>query len=168
MPDVSEGAPAEGPPSMTAEVSLQDIVAAMDLPNAEWASYLDPETGEIVTVTDEDRRLLEESVDVEELPDWQQEILPKVREALESDRFLQLPGEFDIHEWAIMERFAHSRSTPTERDELLAAIHGSGAFRKFRHVIQQLGIQDDWYGFRQTGFEEIAKAWLEAHHIPYR
>ncbi|MGD0266664.1 MAG: hypothetical protein ABSD47_17170 [Candidatus Methylomirabilota bacterium] len=45
---------------MTAEVSLRDIVAAMDPPNAEWASYLDPETGEIVTVTDEDRRLLEE------------------------------------------------------------------------------------------------------------
>ena len=44
---------------MTAEVSLQEIVAAMDLPNAEWASYLDPDTGEIVTVTDEDRRLLE-------------------------------------------------------------------------------------------------------------
>ena len=153
---------------MTAEVSLQDIVAAMDLPNAEWASYLDPETGEIVTVTDEDRRLLEEPVDVEELPDWQQEILPKVREALESDRFLQLPGEFDIHEWAIMERFAHSRTTAEHRDELLSAIHGSGAFRKFRHVIQQLGIEDAWYGFRQVAFEEIARAWLEAHHIPYR
>jgi hypothetical protein len=153
---------------MTAEVSLQDIVAAMDLPNAEWASYLDPETGEIVTVTDEDRRLLEEPADVEELPDWQQEILPKVREALESDRFLQLPGEFDIHEWAIMERFAHSRTTVEHRDELLSAIHGSGAFRKFRRSVQQLGIEEEWYSFRQVAFEEIAKAWLEAHHIPYR
>jgi hypothetical protein len=153
---------------MTAEVSLQDIVAAMDLPNAEWASYLDPETGEIVTVTDEDRRLLEEPVDVEELPDWQQEILPKIREALESERFLQLPTPFDIHEWAIMERFAHSRNTPAERDELLAAIHGSGAFQRFRHAIRQLGIEEDWYSFRQSAFEEIAKAWLEAHHIPYK
>jgi hypothetical protein len=147
-----QGTAAQGLPNMTAEVSLQDIVAAMDLPNAEWASYLDPETGEIVTVTDEDRRLLEEPVDV----------------ALESERFLQLPTPFDIHEWAIMERFAHSRSTPKERDELLAAIHGSGAFQRFRHAIQQLGIEEDWYGFRQSAFEEIAKAWLEAHHIPYR
>jgi hypothetical protein len=153
---------------MTVGISLQEIVAAMDLPNAEWASYLDPETGEIVTVTDEDRRLLEEAGDVEELPDWQQEILPKVREALGSDRFLQLPGEFDIHEWAIMERFAHSRSTPTERDELLSAIHGSGAFRKFRHAIHQLGIEEGWYSFRQAAFEEIARAWLKAHDIPYK
>jgi hypothetical protein len=152
---------------MPAEVSLQEIVAAMELPNAEWASYLDPETGEIVTVTEEDCRLLEEGVDVDELPDWQQETVTKAREVLESERFLQLPTEFDIHEWAIMERFAHSRSTPKERDELLSSIHGSGAFQRFRHAIRQLGIEEDWYGFRQAALEEIAKAWLEAHHVPY-
>lgn len=163
-----QGAAAQGLPNMTAEVSLQDIAAAMDLPNAEWVSYLDPETGEIVTVTEEDRRLIEEAVDPEDLPDWQREMLPKAREALESERFLQLPASFDIHEWAIMERFAHSRTTAEHRDALLSAIHGSGAFRKFRHAIQRLGIQDHWYGFRQVAFEEIAKAWLEEHHIPYR
>jgi hypothetical protein len=152
---------------MVAKVSLQDIVAAMELSNEEWVSYLDPETGEVVTVTDEDRRLVEEG-DVEGLPDWQQETVAKAREVLESERFLQLPTPFDIHEWAIMERFAYSRSTPTERDELVSAIHGSGAFRKFRRSIDQLGIEEDWYGFRQAAFEEIAKAWLEAHHIPYR
>ncbi len=27
--------------------------------------------------------------------------------------------------------------------------------------------EEDWYGSRQAAFEEIAKAWLEAHHIPY-
>ncbi len=140
---------------------------AMDLPNEEWVSYLDPETGEIVTVTDEDRRLLEEG-DIEALPDWQQETVTKARDVLESERFLQLPTSFDVHEWAILERFAHSRTAAEHRDELLSAIHGSGAFRKFRRVIQQLGIRDDWYGFRQAAFEEIARAWLEAHNIRYR
>ena len=67
-----------------------------------------------------------------------------------------------------MERFAHSRTSAAHRDELLATIHGSGAFRRFRHALQQLGIQDDWYGFRQAAFEEIARAWLEVHNIPYR
>ena len=94
--------------------------------------------------------------------------MTKARDVLESEQFLQLPAPFDVHEWAIMERFAHSRSTPKERDKVLSAIHGSGAFRKFRHAIQQLGIQDDWCGFRQAAFEEIAKAWLEAHSIRYR
>jgi len=31
---------------------------AMDLPSNEWTSYLNPKTGEIVTVTEEDRFLV--------------------------------------------------------------------------------------------------------------
>jgi len=153
---------------MAITVPLRDIIEAMELPNEEWASYLDPDTGEIVTVTDEDRRLLEKAVNVEELPDWQQESVTKAHEVLESERFLLLPDRFEIHEWAIMERFARSRDNAQERERLLSAIHGSGAFRKFRHAIRQLGIEEDWYAFRQAALEEIARAWLEAHNIPYK
>jgi hypothetical protein len=43
---------------MAVVVSLKDVVDAMDLPNNEWTSYLNPKTGEIVTVTDADRDLV--------------------------------------------------------------------------------------------------------------
>ena len=33
-------------------VSLQDIVAAMDLPNQEWESFLDRDSGEVVTLAE--------------------------------------------------------------------------------------------------------------------
>jgi hypothetical protein len=46
-----------------------------------------------------------DNVDLEDLPDWQREALPKDREAVESDRFLALPGSFDVYGWSIMERF---------------------------------------------------------------
>ena len=58
----------------------------------------------------------------------------------------------------------HQRSFRTGRD----AIHGAGAFRTFRSVIRRLGIEDDWFHFRQTAFEDIAKEWLEANDIPFR
>ena len=73
-------------------VALKDVVDAMDLPNDEWTSYLNSKTGEIVTVTDEDRDLAEdEDLDEMDLPQWQRESLPKVRQALESEEFLPLP-----------------------------------------------------------------------------
>jgi hypothetical protein len=150
---------------MPVEVSLQDIVDAMDLPNQEWQSFLDPESGEIITVTDDDRSSLEES-EAELLP-WQREHLPKVREALDSDRFLRLPDSFEIHEWSIMERFCHTIDGPSARDELLDAIHGSGAFRVFRSTLERLGLRDQWYSFRGAAFEEVARAWLRAHGIPF-
>jgi uncharacterized protein UPF0158 len=151
-------------------VLLKDVVDAMDLPNDEWASYLNRKTGEIVTVTDEDRRLAEnEELDESDLPDWQRESLRKAREALEeSADFLPLPDKFEIHEWSIMERFSTTLVGAEWRSELLDAIHGAGAFRTFRSAIRRLGIHDDWYRFRQAEFEQIAKNWLEAHEIAFR
>jgi hypothetical protein len=154
---------------MAIVVSLKEVVDAMDLPNSEWTSYLNPKTGEIVTVTDEDRQLAEDpDLDEQDLPDWQRESLPKVREALESGDFVALPNQFEIHEWAIMERFANDRASIAQRDELLDAIHGRGAFRSFRSAIRRLGIEDEWFEFRQSAFEEIAKDWLEAHDVLFR
>ena len=150
-------------------VSLKDVVDAMDLPSDDWTSYLNPKTGEIVTVTDEDRRLVEdEDVDEENLSEWQRETLPRVRAALESDDFLALPDKFEIHEWAIMERFAISQEREAGRDELLDAIHGAGAFRSFRSAVRRLHIEEEWVRFRQSAFERIALGWLEAHGISFR
>jgi hypothetical protein len=91
-----------------------------------------------------------------------------VRVALESDDFLALPDKFEIHEWAIMERFANSQVDEARRDELLDAIHGAGAFRSFRSAVRRLRFEQEWFSFRQSAFEGIALRWLEAHGISFR
>jgi hypothetical protein len=154
---------------MVVVVSLRDVVDAMDLPVNNWTSYLNPKTGEIITVTDADRHLVgEEDRDEQDLPAWQREGLPKAREALESGDFVALPDKFEIYEWAIMERFASSQASTRRREELVDAIHGRGAFRSFRNAIRRLDIEDDWFRFRQLAFEDIAKDWLRAHDISFR
>jgi len=35
-------------------------------------------------------------------------------------------------------------------------------------VIQQLGLENAWYRYREAAFERVAKDWLEEHGIPYR
>ena len=151
---------------MPVTVSLQDVVDAMDTPNDQWESFLNPDTGEIVSVSAEDRSALETD-DPEALPEWQRQAQPKIQEALESDRFLRLPSQFEIDEWSIMERFAQSLDEPKLTDQLLDAIHGSGAFRLFRQSIRRLGIEDDWYRFREESLRTIAREWLATHGIGY-
>jgi hypothetical protein len=155
--------------TMNVVVSLKDVVEAMDLPNSEWTSYLNPKTGEIVMVTDQDPQFVEdEDLNEGDLPEWQRERLANVRAALESGDLLVLPNRFEIHEWAIMERFSNGQARAARRDELLDAIHGAGAFRSFRSAIRRLGIEDEWFRFRQTAFEDIATDWLKAHDIVFR
>jgi Uncharacterised protein family (UPF0158) len=150
-------------------VSLKDIVDAMDVIGDDTCSYLNPKTGEIVTLTGDERRLAEdEDLDEEYLPKWQADALPKIREVMESDEFLALPDKFEIHDWEIMERFTRSLINLKHGEELSRAIHGGGAFRKFKIVIRRLGIEEKWFRFRESALEEIAKDWLEEHGIPVK
>jgi hypothetical protein len=152
---------------MSVKVKLSEIVEALSIQRSDWQSYLDPETGEVVTVTDEEREMIEDGEDEDNLPDWQLEMMPKLREAIESDRYLPLPNSLDIHEWSIMLRFAQRRSSDQQSNELMEALHGTGAFRMFRATIHRLGIEKEWYRFRDAALEEMAKDWLEDHGIAY-
>jgi len=67
-----------------------------------------------------------------------------------------------------MERFARSLADSSVRDELDAALHGRGAFRRFKDAVQQLGIADKRYRFREAALEEIAIEFFEAHEIEFR
>jgi hypothetical protein len=139
----------------------------MDVFSDEHTAYINRRTGELITLTHEELALAEDPAAAEEAPQWQQELLPKAREVLESEDFLPLSSKFEIHEWSIMERFADSRPDATENEELLTALHGRGAFRRFKDTLQRLGIAEEWYRFREAAFEEIAIEYLEANEITY-
>jgi hypothetical protein len=152
---------------MPIPVKLSDVVNEMEIIGDGTRTYLNRLTGEMVFVTDEEARAAEEPDEWDELPGWQSEEMPKIKEALESEDYLVLPGKFEIHEWSIMERFAQSVADEEACDELLTALHGRGAFRYFKDTVRRLGIEQDWYRFRDEAFKEIAREWLLAHDIPF-
>lgn len=151
---------------MSTMISLREIISALESASDDNSSYLDPETGEIIVVTEEERALVEDEC-WEEVPAWQRELMPKIRAALEGDRWLELPDRFDIHEWSMMERFSRVQNIERIRSELLDAIHGAGAFRTFRNAIRRLGLEQSWYQFRDEALADIARTWLEEHKLQY-
>jgi len=154
--------------SMSTVISLREVISALEAASDDCTSFLDPETGEIILVTEEERALAEEDEGWEEAPAWQRELLPKIRAALEGDRWLELPDRFDIHEWSIMERFSRAQNIERIRSGLLNAIRGAGAFRAFRSAIQGLGLEQSWYQFRDEALADIARSWLEEHQLEYK
>jgi hypothetical protein len=152
---------------MAVIVSLHDVVTEMDVFSDEHTAYINRRTGELITVTHEELALAEDPEAAAEAPQWQQDLLPKAREVIESEEFLPLPSKFEIHEWVIMERFARSVSNPAESEELLDALRGRRAFRGFKDAVQRLGLTEEWYRYREAALEEIAVAFLEANGIGY-
>lgn len=74
-------------------------------------------------------------------PEWFADHAPRVREVRASKEFIGLPGRFDFHEYAVMERFARSLPGPA-RDRTLQAMRGRGAFRGFKRTIVQQDVED--------------------------
>jgi hypothetical protein len=62
-----------------------------------------------------------------------------------------------------MSRFAQAVSVPAQREEVLDAIHGSGAFRQFKNTIRRLRLEEAWFAFKSSAFEEIARSWPIEH-----
>ena len=98
---------------MSIPVSVQDVVGQMEMLDDEVTAYLNRKTGELVTVTEEERDTLE--ADPESFTDWEREGLSQLREIDETEDYIELPTSFDIHEYSIMEPFCQgSRTTSKE------------------------------------------------------
>lgn len=133
--------------------------------------YLHEETGELMMVQEDQlrraERLADGELDEDDLPEWEQDVLPTVRETVHDPQWLELPSKWDIHEYKMMERFCYTVENDSQQEQLLRAIRGKGAFRYFRDTTERLGLTQDWYDFRDRAYENIAIEWLEAHDIPF-
>lgn len=153
---------------MAAIASLRDVIDEIEMMSDEATGFINRKTGELITLMREELALAEDPDEAADAPQWQKDVLPKAREVATSGDFIRLPSKFDIHEWSIMERFARSLKDPDIRDELDVALHGRGAFRRFKDALHRMGIADDWYRYRDAALEEIAVEFLEAHGIEFR
>lgn len=156
---------------MSVRVKLSAIIDGMELLTEEMTSYLNSETGEVVTITDEEFRAAEEEDDsIVDLYGLEKERIKIAMDILysESDaKYLSLPTKFDINEWAIMKQFCVSVEDEEISQSLLNAIHGSGAFRYFKDNVHRFGIADQWYKYRDKAIKNIAIEWCEDNEIEY-
>ena len=150
---------------MAVVLSLKRVAEELDLVHDEVTVYLDTRTVEFVAMGTEEMLAAESEEDPGHYPEWQRESILKAREVLESHAFIPLPSKFDIHEWDFMRQFCLSVDKEDLREDLLDAIHGTGAFRRFRLLIDRYDLEQAWYRFRLGVLQEIAVEWLEENGL---
>ncbi len=153
------------PPSVV--VSLRDIVNEMVEINDDHTAYLNRKTGELVALADEVRELLEQDRSPDVLPQDKRWMISKARAIVDTDDFIELPPRFEIHEYSLVERFCDGVQDPDQRQQLKTALEGPRAFRSFSEAVGRLGIEQEWFRFRDQAFEDLAIGWLDEHQIAY-
>ena len=148
-------------------IKLSDIVDAMQMQSETMFNYLNKKTGEIVPISEEEMDAAENDEPIEDGPEWQEEGIKTAKEILETDDYIPLPAQFDIHEYEMMEKFCLSIKNQKVSDDLFSAIKGGGAFRRFKDKIQQHGVEQDWYQFKDHSYREMATQWCEDNDIKF-
>ena len=82
------------------------------------------------------------------------------------DKYLKLPGKYEVNDYEIMEAFC-LQLPPSKSQEFLSAIRGRGAFRRFRHMLEDSLLLEQWYRFEQEAQREIALAWCSENKVQY-
>ena len=152
---------------MAITVKLDDIIEGIEFQSDEVTSYLNKKTGKVVTITDQEFGAAEDDEPLEDFPDWEHENIKTAKEILETDDYISLPSKFDVHEYAIMERFCLSITDDEIRDIMYGSIKGRGAFRRFKDNIHRFDLADDWYKYRDEAIKQIAVGWCEKNNIEF-
>lgn len=156
---------------MAAEVELAVIIEALEMADDSISSYLDVETGEVHSITEEEFDLAEDpQTAIEDLPNWQREAVTLARsiQKQEGKRYMALPDKFDVHEWAMMDRFSMTLRDAQMRNDFHGGIRGAGAFRLFKHLLTEYDLWDGWNRFKQVELRQMAIEWCKENGITYR
>jgi len=128
---------------------IDKIVEAVEMVDDSAEGFYNRETGEIVW--------LYEFMDQTERE--------KAVEMVDEGDFIRLPDKYDIHEYSIMESFIYTLSLDKVQSELSRAIHGKGAFRRFKDSINYHSISDKWYAYRDNAYRNIAIEWCKNNKL---
>ena len=79
-----------------------------------------------------------------------------------------LPSKYEINEYSMMEDFIETIQDTLLYNQLLIAINGSGAFRRFKDTCINFGIIDNWYKFRDEKYKELAINWCKENDIDFK
>ena len=153
---------------MPATANLKEIAETIGFDFDEYSNYFDTETGEVVSVSNELLRAAEDEEEEDvDMPSWQDGEWETAQGIVSTDRYLPLPTSFDVHEWQMMQDFASSVESPRTRSELNQALHGAGAFRHFKATIRRLGIEQEWFAWRDAALRRIASDWCTENGISW-
>lgn len=153
---------------MAARVKLSDIIEGMEFQSDESRSFLNKKTGEVVLMTDYAMRAAEDGEPIEDMQDWEQELVATAKEIVaETGDYISLPTKFDIDEYRMMERFCLSIEDAETSDALCDLIKGSGAFRRFKDALYRYGVEKAWYSYRDEALKEIAIDWCHENNIEF-
>ncbi|WNR46849.1 UPF0158 family protein [Paenibacillus roseipurpureus] len=148
-------------------VKLEDLSSEIELQIDDTFTFINTNTGEVITLMREEMRAAEDEEPLEKFPDWQRENIEKAIGIIEDDDgvYVDFTLRNNFNEYEIMEEFIVSHQDQKNRGVLYNAIQGRGAFRRFKDKIIELGVDKQWYTYKESKIRQLVIEWCKEHNI---
>lgn len=123
-------------------MKLDDVILALEMTGDNSKAFYDLVTRQIVWLDDFS---------------MSQDEYEAAADALDEHGFKRLPEKRDVNEYGMMDDFSNSIGSSW----LMSAIRGPGAFRRFKDAVRYMGVEQEWYHFRDEQYRRIALEWCE-------
>ncbi len=153
---------------MGTPAQLSEIIDAIEMHFEGSRSFVDRQTGKVLTFMQEELCAAEDDSPVDDMPEWQREVVTEAREALgdETGRFIELPDSFDADERGMMADFIEMQEEKAAAS-LAGTLGGAGMFRRFKDRLYDLGLADEWFDYRSKRYRKFAIDWCRTSCVPF-
>lgn len=148
-------------------VRLDDLVGEIEMQFDDHFTFINTETGDVITLTGEELRAAEDEKPLEKFPSWQRENIEKAISILEDEKgvYVDFPLKNKYNEYEIIQDFIGTLVDDEIRAELYDAIQGRGAFRRFKDGVIEHGMDKEWYRYKESRIKELVMEWCKDHDI---
>lgn len=146
------------------KIKLSDLIDALQFQSEEYHSFIDLRNNTVCIISDIAISYAEDNDD--DYPKWQHEEVQLAKAYLDNcDNFIELPSQYDVNEYSMMEDFAFDLENDRNKELLFIALRGKGAFRRFKDTVNLLGLEDEWYRYRDEQYKQFILNWCDTEKI---
>lgn len=154
---------------MSEKITLEDILEVHDIDMEEMDSYYHLPSQSMIVISKDDMEIANNDGDITALEDWKQETAKQAKDYIKNKKdYITFPSKEEYNEYGIMEEFIKKNKNKSLLDKLKVDLCGEEAFRKFKDTLYDVGLQDEWYEFRDEKCLEVAKIWCERNKVDYQ
>ncbi|GGP08253.1 UPF0158 family protein [Oceanobacillus neutriphilus] len=136
------------------KIKLEDVIDTIEMATDGVEHFYNIETGEIIFYSEMMFSMKEQRAFKDELE-------------MNQEKYVRFPDQFEVSDYDIMESFIYALPEGKIQDELEEAIRGRGAFRRFKDKVQDVGLEEKWFSYRDNEYRQIAINWCEENGIEF-
>lgn len=150
-------------------VNLNDLIENMEQVSEDAKIYFSKNDGDFHYITGDIMKLAKKNGEISNLSEWEVDIFQIAKEILNNkEEYILVPKLAFIDETKIINLFIDTIQNNKEQEELRSAINSKEGERKFKNLLVEFNINEEWDKYLEGYYKKQAIQWCNENNLEYK